>query len=267
MKSKAIAFTIADHNNLKYARMMRNSLRKFHTEEELPLHIVQKKELNQYLSDDPQFFYRATPVVAQKYINDYDLVLKLDADQIIMGNLNHIIDIDDYDVGTVLNINRVDPQRYGQVDFQGIHATKYYNCGLVAMRSKKFIDHWHKQCYTKKFHTLRYREQDILNAILHYGDYNVRCFDHYDEMRKIYTWNGLVCKGEGLRMEVQDGEVILPVGPDGYPDKNITIKAYHFAGGKDELKMHYRTTFNEQMVKHLDYLVSDEKTKTTDKHE
>lgn len=257
--SKRIAFTIADENNMQYAKMMINSLRKFHTEEELPVAIVSGKGLQKRLSKDPHFFYRATPVVGKELLKDYDLVIKLDADQIIMGDLSYIWEQEGYDVGTVYNINRVDPQRYGNVTIQGVPAQKYYNCGLVAMRSKEFVNHWHDLCFSEMFYNLQYREQDLLNILAHYGRYNINCFDQYDPVHRYFAWHGLLAKGEGLRMKLKDGEVILPRGEDNYPDRDVVIKVYHFAGGKDENKYNYRTQFNEEIISHIDHLISNGK--------
>ena len=159
MKKSAVCFTIADKNNEWMVPYLKNSLRKFHTEEELPLIVYGQKELDQI--PDPAKFYKATPLFARELIKEYDLVLKLDVDQILFGKLDFILKMKDYDVGTVLNINRVDPSRYGFVQVFDVPPHVYCNCGLVAMRNEAFVNHWYGLCNSYHFNNLQYREQDL----------------------------------------------------------------------------------------------------------
>lgn len=257
MKNKVIAFTIADEKNLPYAKMMAKSLRKWHTEEELPLKIYGPEEIKQYQSKYKDYFYKSAPLHFRELLKEYDLVIKLDADQLITGKLDHIIDIwKDYDVGTVLNINRVDPSVYGLVSLATIAPNEYYNNGLVALRNPWFAEEWWRLCNSIHFDRMPMREQGFLNILCHYGNYNVRCFDRYDPVHNISTWNGLVAKGEGLRMRVVNNQLVLPIGLDNYPDREVVVKAYHWAGGAGEVKMNYRTHFNEEVISWMDWLVS-----------
>lgn len=257
MKPVAL-FTIADSKHKDILAMFVNSLRKFHTEEELPLIVIGDDEIKKY--NDPNFFYRATPIIANELLSEYELVIKADCDQIVMGRLDHIYKDDfDWDVATVLNINRIDPSMYGNVTCCNIPPQQYYNCGLVAMKSKRFVQHWLNLCYSEHFGRFQFREQDLLNILCHFGEYQVKCLDRADAFKE-QTWNGLVAKGEGVHMYLDDkGRVILPRGEDGYPDRNVIVKLYHFAGGNNEAKMNYRTHFNEDMIKYIAYLVSEEK--------
>jgi len=182
-----IAFlTRADNNNLKYYDMFANSLRKFHGPDEVDLLLWNEDKIIAY--NDPAWFYRASPTILLETIDRYELCLAVDVDQIVMGNLDHIFN-GDYDIGTVLNVNRYDPSRYGFVQFQGINPNEYYNNGLVAVRNntkgKEFLTEWNRLCHTKYFHRLQYREQDLLNVLAHYGNYYVKCFE------LIFTENGV----------------------------------------------------------------------------
>jgi len=256
-KKPAVAFTIADANNAWMIPYLKNSLRKFHGEKELPLVIYGQEVLNEI--PDPAKFYKATPLFARELSDDYELVLKLDCDQIIMGSLDFILKTKDYQIGTVLNINRVDPPKYGFVTVQGVMPNEYYNAGLVAMRSPEFIEHWWKLCNSKYFDRFQYREQDLLNILCHYGNYKVRCFDHYDKLTNYMGWHGLVAKGEENKMIVKDKKVILPRGKDNYPDRDVEIKIWHSAGGAGEKKLNYRVYFNEDVIQHINWLISDDK--------
>lgn len=271
MKEPVIVFTTADKNNFPYAVMMLNSLRKFHdwpvlliTDEKDPEKLKQLpknvdiRDLTPYLANDPQFFYRQKPVIGEELIKAYDLVLGLDCDQIITGDLGYILDTKDYDVGTVINWNKVDPKQYGYVQGWGILPPEYYNCGLVAMRSEKFIHHWKVLCFSQQFDRLQYREQDLLNILCYYGNYNVRCFDHGDGIAKYHAWHGLIAKSEWNKaILTPEKKIVIPDSPDKFPDKPTELKVIHFAGGSGAQKMNYHTYFTDEVSERLDYLVSN----------
>lgn len=257
-KKPVIAFICYDEKNAPLAEKFKKSLRKFHSEEELPLYEVKGEELQSYLKADPAFFYRQKPIVAEKLIKEYDLVIGMDCDQIATGDLSYIWKTKDYDVGTVLNWNRVDPEQYGLVAGWGILPIDYFNCGLVAMRSEAFIKNWVNVCLSPLFDRLQFREQDILNGVCYFGNYNVRCFDHGDGVAKMASWWGLIGKGEYSRAKMVNKEIIIPKGEGEtpFPTQDTSIKLIHFAGGQDNpQKGNYRTMFPEEVVDYLDTLV------------
>ena len=244
---KTIAFTVADKNNLVYAKKMINSFHKFHPD--IPVEIIGPAELEQI--KHPAKFYIMTPLIARSLIPKYDLVLKLDADQVITGPLDHVIDDATYDLGCVLNWNRVDPQRYDfPLTVWDIPDRDYMNCGFVAMRSQEMIEHWWDLCMRPNLQRYRFAEQDLLNIIYHYGNYNVKCFDHSDK------WHGLVSKGEWNKMVIKKDKLILPVTDD-YPDEEKEIKVLHWAGGQVPHKMNFKAEFSPEVAKHLESLVKD----------
>ncbi len=264
MKKPAIIFTIADDKNLPLAKNLENSLKKFHPT--IPFKVVTGMELNGYLKNDPDFFYRATPIIAEPLAKEYDLVLKIDADSIITGDLDYILNTKDYDVGTVINWNRVDPQKYGLIAGWGIFPPEYFNCGFVAMRSEKFIHHWNTVCHTEQFHRLQYREQDLLNILCYYGNYNVRCFDHGDGIAKYFAYHGLIAKGEWIKAKMVGEKIIIPKGEGDtpFPPNNMELKVIHFGGGKDK-NTNFRTMFQEDVIKRLNYLISEKKVEKSSK--
>ena len=246
---KIIAFTIADKNNKRHVEKLEKSFHHFHPDIEL-------KVYNEKDVGDKVNYYRSTAMFAKDLIKDYDLVLKLDADQIVTGNLDYIFERE-YDVATVMNFNRVDPKKYGDVSVLDISPTEYMNCGLVAMRSKEFIDHWWELCNSNHFSNLRYKEQDLLNILVHYGRYNVICLDFPDPSYKYSAWHGLIAKGEYLKMVMRDGKLILPKGKENYPEADKEIKVLHSAGGGSEKKIgdNYRILFKEEVIKYIEKLI------------
>lgn len=270
-REPVVIFTIADRNNFGYAITMINTLRKFHdwpvilyTNEtnkdqlkKVP-HNVQLVDLDPYLKD-PMFFYRATPIIGEQLLQGYELVLKLDADQLILGDLSYILTTKDYDVGTVLNTNRVDPGMYGWVELSriGILPIEYFNCGLVAMRSRKFAHDWMINCFTPQFDRMQYKEQDILNIMCYFGNFNVRCFDHGDGVAKMNAWWGLIGKGEWTRAVKKDGKIVVPkgLGDTPYPPADMEIKVAHLGGGNGAKKDNWAAYFPPEIMDVIQELI------------
>ena len=233
--NKVIAVSIADTNNLKYFEMMKNSLRKFHSEQELPLLLIGPDQLKG--QPDPHLFYRFTPIIGNQLLNEgYDTVIKLDADQIITSDLNHIIkDKDEFDVGVVLNDL---PLRVWDIQ-------TYYNCGLVVMRSKEFVKHWLDLCFSPHFDKYQFREQDILSIITSdYFRYKVKCYDLGERL------NGLVAKPFWIKCYMENNKIMLDT-----PQGKKQLSVIHFAGGHDLNKGNYRIRFQPEVVKYIDTLV------------
>lgn len=254
-----IAYTIADSSNIKYAKMMINSLHKFHPD--LKVKIYGDKEIAKYQQKYPHFFYMATPIIASELFKKYDTVVKFDADQIITGDLSFLLNTQGFDVGTVYNGNPTDTQTYGPITIQGVDPYEYYNCGLVVMKNKQFVEEWLKLCKSKYFGRFQYREQDLLNILCHFGNYKVKCFDDYDPFHQYRAWHGLRSKGEWHKCMLIEDKIMLPKTDYNYPQEDTEIKVLHWAGGNLPNKLNYRLFFNEDIVERLNYLVSDEKTK------
>lgn len=248
-KGKTIAFTIADDNNLPHAGKMIKTWNHFHPDIEVK--VIAGDELLDYLKHDPDFFYRATPTIANKLFRDYETVIKLDADQLCLGSMKWILN-QDYDVGCVLNINRVDPNEFGTITISGVVPRDYVNCGFVVMKNGHFIGEWLDLCHQKVFGNLQYREQDLLNVLVHYRPYKVKMFDFYDHDNEYFAWHGIVAKGETMHTELRDGEVFVLPDDSNYPDKELKLKMYHFGGGKFSKKMNYQTIFPEDVIKFID---------------
>jgi hypothetical protein len=136
---------------------------------------------------------------------------------------------------------------------------EYMNCGLVAMRSEKFVHDWKVLCFTQQFDRSQYKEQDMLNAMIYYGNWSVRCLDHMDPIGGNNGWWGLLGKLEWSRAILKDDKVMVPqgLGPTPFPPKDVQLYVVHMAGGKE--KPSWGIFFNEQVMKRINYLTSEEK--------
>lgn len=273
-KKPAIFFAACDEQNFPYAVSFWNSLTKFHKPEDIDmiLYTTEKRpqelkklpkgikieDLTERLKLDPMFWYKQKPVLAEPLLRNYDLVVGFDVDQIILGSLDYILNTKDYDVGTVLNFNARDAEEYGVVGGWGIEPAEYFNCGMVALRSEKFAHHWAVLCYSEQFNKLQYKEQDLLNILCYYGNYNVRCFDHGDGVAKMEAWWGLFAKTWWNMALMKDGKVILPKNEQEgkLPLVDTELKIIHMAGGNRPNKMgNVKTYFQDEVSDYIDSLV------------
>jgi hypothetical protein len=246
---KTIAYTIADQNNLVFAQNLERSFKHFHPD--IEFRIIGEKELAESGVPKPDVFYMAAPLFAQKLMDEgYTTLLKIDADSVITGSLNHILENDLYDVGVVYNWNRVDPARYGEIGLATIQPREYYNNGFVVLRNYDFVQEWLSMCTGKHFNRMPFREQGFLNILCHYGRFTVRCFDDSP------MWHGLISKGEWSRCVLKNGELVLPTSPEGYPNEEKIIKVIHWAGGANEPKFNYRIYFSEECSAYIDGLIT-----------
>lgn len=237
-----------DKQNEQYAVLMRKTFRHWH--KDIELIEFTDKDIDETGEKRPDIFYKSAPYFAKKLMDaGYDELIKLDCDQFILGPLD-IFDIP-CDVGVVHNWNRIDPPVYGTISVWDVNAGHYYNNGLVLLKSKEFVEHWLMLCNRPNIVNYRMREQDLLNIICHYGNYNVFDLESGD------TWYGLRAKGEGLRMRIKDGRVVLPRGIDNnYPAQDTYINVYHFAGGTGSAKMNFRTVFSEEVQDFIEKIIA-----------
>jgi hypothetical protein len=244
--SKRCFFTIADSQNLKYYETLKKSLSKV-TDDKLIL--IDEEKIKQL--GDPHFYYRATPIIAKALMKTYDMVCKLDADQLILGDLSHIWKDTDFDAAVVKNSNPKEDEAY-PIRLLDIHPHSYVNCGFVVLKSKAFVQHWLDLCMSPHFNNFQYREQDLLNIMVYYmsnefGPYKVK---HLDDSNK---WHGLVWKGYEPLVTHKGGKFMLPKGDWNKEDKEVVC--WHVAGGNAPNKMNYRTKFQDNVVKEIDKLL------------
>lgn len=252
MKNTKIVFTIADDRNKPYAKMLENSLRKYH---DFEFRVYDEKFAAERGIDSQTFFYMATPLIAREIFKEgFEWVIKIDADSIVTGSLDNIFYDTFFDTGVVYNWNRIDPRTYGEIGLLTIQPQEYFNNGLVVMHNKDFVEDWYHACRTVHFQRMPMREQGFLNILCHYsGRYNIRCLDD-----SAY-WYGLKSKGEWNKCIIDKNDLVLPKGKDNYPNENKIVKVIHWGGGEGGVKMNYKIYFQEECIKFLDWLVSDTK--------
>ena len=252
-KLKVVVFSPADENNLQFFEGLKNSLRKFHKREDVELACIGPEQLKDI--KDENKFYRMTPLVAKDLIEEWDVVIKIDADSIITGDISHVWE-GDFDVAVVNNGNPRETKKY-PVSVWDIHPLAYLNCGFVVMKNKSFIRHWLGLCYSPHFESYQMREQDLLNIMVFYmnsdigGPYTIKVLDAGPK------WHGLVSKGYWPSIELDKDDKMWLRGNDEWPlKKDKEIVCLHIAGGNDPDKANYKNGFNPDVRKRIEWLIS-----------
>jgi hypothetical protein len=209
---KKVAFTAVD-DRLYYAEgthIFANSFKRFHPD--IDLVIFRQDVIDKLFKDKDINWYQAKPFFAE-LLFDYDLIVNIDADTIILGRLVEVFDNLDYDIGSVWNFND-----YENASFENITEEMYLQAGMVASTSKEFWLAWQKINSTAMQY-LR-KENDTLNLLV-YNDPEISKLKLkiFDKDKDYYG-----CKSLGR-------EPVFETNVDKTICKGEQVIAYHFARG------------------------------------
>lgn len=230
----------------EYARLMLNSLKKFHPD--IPHFMVSDAEVEPILKAHELNRHRLYPIIGTQLSKEYEMVINIDNDCIVTGSLKHILEDKTFDVGGVLNNNLIDPQ----LTVWDVPPEYYINAGFIAIRGEKPWQWWLDLCVKPWFMKYRFIEQDQLNIMFHYGNLRTKIFDYSK------FWHGLIHKGQWHKFIMgEDQKIILPK-TEGVCAEDKEIKIIHFAGGNVP-KMNVWPYFQEPVAKRLTFLMEDNK--------
>mgnify|MGYP001598676315 CR=1 FL=1 len=248
--NKTFWYTVAsDDQHLKeeVPKFMK-SFKKFHPN--IDLNVITLNDLRA-MSPSPYYDYsfKLTPLTLMNVMKDYDCAVRLDSDQIVLGNLEHVID-GDFDVAVVQNSNPRDWKNHYELTGQrltlyDIDPLDYVNCGFVVVKSKRFVSHWWELINRGFFQNYQFREQDMLNLLTYYFPYKVKYLDRVGN-----KWHGLISKLYTPHMILRDGKVILP--PTEWNKEEKEIVCYHYAGGGGATKGKYKLLFNDEVADYIE---------------
>jgi len=139
-----------------------NSFKYFHPDTELI--VFRQDMIEKVFTENNLYFENAKPTFAKLLIDNYDLIVSIDADTVITGRLDEILK-NDYEVGSVVQFCDI-----SQPVVENVTAEMYVQAGLVASRNKLFWDKW--EYANKDSEKYIYKEQDILNLVW-YNDIEV----------------------------------------------------------------------------------------------
>lgn len=210
---KKVCFTIVDD---KYyypvgTHVFVNSFLKFHPD--IDLVVFRQDMVDMIMKPGKINFYNCKPTFAKLLVDEYDLVVNIDADTVITGRLTEVFDNVDYEVGGAWNKND-----YEDAAFDKITAEMYVQAGMVASTNKKFWDVWEEE--NKLAHLFVRKENDTLNLVWYQNPKTKKMKKKIFDKKKDYYG----CKSLGREEEfyVEDDKLMC---------RKEQVKAYHFAKG------------------------------------
>lgn len=218
--NSTVFYTIVD-DNYYYpvgTHILVNTFRRFHPD--IPLIVFRQDAIDEVFAREKINFYMAKPTFAKLLVGRYDRIINIDADTVITGRLDAILD-GDWEVGGVWNKND-----YEDASFDNITPEMYVQAGLVGSTNPKFWDIWERE--NKNAMNYIRQENDILNKIW-YNDPIVSKMNRviWDKDKDYYGCKALDREGE---MYLEGGELML---------RKEKVKCYHHAKGRDLPKLQF----------------------------
>lgn len=187
--------------------------------------------------------------------DQYDLVVHIDADSVIVGELDELL-LGDYDIAGVRNNND-----YGMAGCSGpflrdrppvnpnIGINDFLNAGLVASTKLGFWTEWD---YLNSVHAKYYGtgEQVILNDIAYSGRYKLKVLDPIDSNVYYGTsqLSGILSHWDSWKnVKLVDNKLML---------NNKQIKVLHHAGGSKFPKLQFQELFTKEVADWLTTITS-----------
>lgn len=217
---KTCFFTIAD-DAYYYpvgTHILVNSFKRFHPD--IDLIVFRQDTIDKIFALKGINFYQAKPTFAKLLTDKYDRIINIDADTIITGRLNEVLDTE-WEVGVVWNFNL-----YENASLPEVKEIDYVQAGMVGSTNKEFWDIWESE--NKKAMDYLRQENDILNLIWY-------THPKVTKMNRL-IWdrdkNYLGCKSLGCEQDfyIEDDKLMF---------NNEQVKAYHWAKGKDFPKLDF----------------------------
>lgn len=170
-------------------------------------------------------FYNCKAYFAKLLYHEYDLVVNIDADHLILGELKSILQ-GDYDVACPANYNVFSNASLkiistGNQTTTFVSDLNYFQGGLIASTSKHFWDAY-DYASMKHSHSLHYKENDVLNLILTLCNFKVKYLDGDANFKsnEFHSYYGCASLGQEHLAVVDNGQIKI----NGKP-----VIAYHFA--------------------------------------
>jgi hypothetical protein len=238
MKEEKVVFFTIVSDNYYYpvgTPKLISSFKKFHPD--IPLVVFRQDLIDKVFEEKKINFYMAKPTFAKLLTPHYDLVVNIDADSVVLGRLETILE-QDYEIGGVMNLND-----YENRTIENVNEEMFLNAGLIASRNRDFWDIWEEK--NKKAMDYVCKENDVMNLLI-YNHPKVK------KMKlKVFDKEGdyYGCKSLNREPEfyVEDGKIMC---------RGEQVFIYHHAKGGVLPKLEFeKMGFPEEVVGHL-YFIS-----------
>lgn len=195
-----------------------NSFKRFHPD--IPLVVFRQDIVDKIIDPSKKYmggavnWLNAKPMFAKLLTDKYELVVNIDADTVVLGRFDELIDDNSYDIGSVMNLN----------DFENRHLENvtndmYLQAGLVASRKPEFWDMWMDMSLRENWR-LKCAENDTLNLLVYQqlvpSGWKLKIFDKDKDY-----W--------GCKSLNREGEFVVTQGK--VMCRGEQVKAYHHAKG------------------------------------
>lgn len=135
-----------------------NSFKHFHPD--IDLIVFRQDMIDKVFKEQNITFFNAKPTFGKMLSLYFDLVVNIDADTVVLGRLNKILD-GDYDIACPWNYND-----YENMSIENVKEDMFIQAGLVAVRNSKIWDIWKEA----NKDALKYQAQE--NTVLNLLWYN-----------------------------------------------------------------------------------------------
>lgn len=132
MKKPAVVYTFVTDNIYDGigTPVLINSFKRFHPD--IPLVVFRQKTVERVFREQRLNWVIAKPAFARMLVDEYELVVNMDADHVVTGYMERVFDAD-YDVGAPSNFND-----FYNTHYENITDQMYLQGGMVASRSPRF---------------------------------------------------------------------------------------------------------------------------------
>jgi len=223
---------------------LRKSISHFHPE--VDFYVFGTDDINAIFNSHPNFNWTTIhPAISIQLIDNYDMVVHMDADCMITGRLDELINEENlsYDIIGVRNNNHFGKAGKDNAITEGYPMWTYLNCGLVATTSKKFLETWID--YNLSFGNSKpFQEQSVLNMMAHTEDWKLKILDPIDS--NVYygvsnVWGTETHWDSWKEISVVNDQLVL---------NGKVVKVLHEAGGSKPEKLNF-DMFSEQTKEFL----------------
>lgn len=220
---------------------------------DIPFYVFNNIELNKLSSkySNKLRWEILNPIVSFEVSKIHEKVIHFDADSLILGKLDDIINFKEDIVGVRNNndLDRASKSSHQPITINNCHPSEYMNAGLVGSNKKEFWEFWISE-NSKYAQNFVFFEQDVYNLIIQSKKFSFKCLDPKDS--KFY-FGVAGCMGSSTDWD--NYKNMKKINGD-YVVNNKIVKVFHQAGGSGYFpKLILNNFFSDEVVSDLTNII------------